>query len=69
MYHAIALKILGSIFGWIFKSAKNTTDDEREDMFTAVKALARMGGKKTPRVSGSCSDIYAFCKGTGVGNN
>lgn len=44
MIHSFVLTILGKIFGWIFQASKSATDDAKEDIFSAVKALVRIGG-------------------------
>lgn len=46
MHHIISLKILGSIFGWVFNVSKSAIGDTKEDIYSAVKALARMEGGK-----------------------
>lgn len=46
MIHSLALAILGKIFGWIFQTSRAAIDDAKEDIFSAVKALFRIGGPK-----------------------
>jgi hypothetical protein len=46
MIHSVALTLLGKIFGSIFQTSKVATDDAKEDLFSAVKALVRIGGPK-----------------------
>ncbi len=46
MIHSFALTLLGKIFSWLFQTSKDATDNAKEDLFSAVKALVRIGGSK-----------------------
>lgn len=44
MIHSLALALLGKIFSWVFKTSKETAEDVKSDIFSAIRALFRLGG-------------------------
>jgi hypothetical protein len=44
--HTFILSVLGTIFSWVFKTSKETTQSAKEDIFKATIALSNIGGKR-----------------------